>query len=150
MSANKKIAKDFVVKGMVDVFRDMLAAYEKHWIDGVNQGEGMLLGDLRGELLVTIDHMKHLAGAEVESRQGIGKKSLHDLTRAGQQCSNPDCAKRHDLSSCEERNMALNLCSGCNINQYCSIGCQHQHWPAHKVNCKKTGGCKMKGQERGI
>ena len=32
----------------------------------------------------------------------------------------------------------LKTCKGCHVAQYCSAGCQRAHWPAHKVQCKRT------------
>mmetsp|Transcript_33696 Transcript_33696/g.60668 ORF Transcript_33696/g.60668 Transcript_33696/m.60668 type:complete len:126 (-) Transcript_33696:2537-2914(-) len=121
----------------------MLAAYENHWIDGVNQGEGFLLGSLRGDLFTVIDNVRQVCGEVINSRKGISKKDLRDLTRAGQRCSNPDWPEKHELSP-DERNTALHVCSRCNINGYCSIQYQHQYWPEHKVDCRKRGGCELK------
>jgi hypothetical protein len=29
------------------------------------------------------------------------------------------------------------LCSGCDVQRYCSTGCQHSDWPAHKARCRE-------------
>lgn len=36
-----------------------------------------------------------------------------------------------------ENNQRLKRCTGCLFMHYCSADCQRQHWPSHKVECKK-------------
>jgi hypothetical protein len=34
---------------------------------------------------------------------------------------------------------AINICSGCKTQKYCSLQCQKNAWPKHKLNCCKKG-----------
>jgi len=50
---------------------------------------------------------------------------------------------------CEERKerRELMVCSLCRKPQYCSVKCQHEHWPKHKVYCetlRSSSNCKSK------
>lgn len=55
-------------------------------------------------------------------------KKVKDITRIGI-CSNERCGNRIERSS------MLN-CSRCRKANYCSPGCQKEHWEKHKVFCK--------------
>ena len=54
---------------------------------------------------------------------------------------------------CEERKerRALMVCSLCRKPQYCSVKCQHEHWPKHKVYCETLRtNSKSKSSEGGV
>jgi len=104
-------------------------------LDYANPGEGVLIGDLRGHLMESINHIRHLCGENV-TRFYIPSEDLRCSTRAGQRCSNPDCPIVHQLSY-SQKTPSLPECARCHINAYCSDECQQQHWPEHKVHCKK-------------
>lgn len=48
---------------------------------------------------------------------------------------------------CEERKerCELMVCSLCMKPQYCSVKCQHEHWPKHKVYCETLRSSKSRG-----
>jgi len=52
---------------------------------------------------------------------------------------------------CEERKerRELMVCSLCRKPQYCSVKCQHEHWPKHKVYCEtlRSSASKSKSEE---
>jgi len=45
---------------------------------------------------------------------------------------------------CEKtfRRSTLKVCERCRISQYCSEGCQRQHWPLHKGDCGSWSKCR--------
>jgi len=54
---------------------------------------------------------------------------------------------------CEERKerRELMVCSLCRKPQYCSVKCQHEHWPKHKVYCETLRtNSKSKSSEGGV
>lgn len=64
-----------------------------------------------------------------------------NLTTMARVCQNPKCSRRR----CElPRGANLRKCARCVANnrtdpgRYCSIECQHAHWPVHKVQCRPT------------
>jgi len=40
-------------------------------------------------------------------------------------------------SNCKKQGEKLKCCSQCNMTYYCDAECQKQHWPIHKITCKK-------------
>ena len=54
---------------------------------------------------------------------------------------------------CEERKerRELMVCSLCRKPQYCSVKCQHEHWPKHKVYCEtlRSSNSKSKSKSEG-
>ena len=50
---------------------------------------------------------------------------------------------------CESRKKRheLMVCSLCRKPQYCSMKCQHAHWPKHKVYCASLRSCGSKKEE---
>jgi len=56
---------------------------------------------------------------------------------------------------CEERKerRELMVCSLCRKPQYCSVKCQHEHWPKHKVYCetlRSSSKSKTSEEKRGV
>ena len=145
LCADSKAAHSLKDKGMPSVFQRMLNAYKDHWTD-VNIGEGVLIGSLRCLLAGGMEHVRYLDGADANNLLALSREDYRNVTRAGQRCSNPDCPIVHDLSE-SQNTISLPKCAGCHINTYCSDECQQQHWPEHKVHCKKEA--KRKGSFAG-
>lgn len=40
--------------------------------------------------------------------------------------------------SCHNRDEGKQICSRCNRVSYCDAQCQKEHWPVHKISCKKN------------
>jgi len=53
---------------------------------------------------------------------------------------------------CEERKerRELMVCSLCRKPQYCSVKCQHEHWPKHKVYCETLRSSKAKSKSEEV
>ena len=49
--------------------------------------------------------------------------------------------------NCSQTEKKLKLCTGCKSVFFCSVACQKQSWPTHKIECKKL--CQKKGKASG-
>ena len=87
-----------------------------------------------GNLRAIAEDLIRTSVSAVERRKGLfGTEEGGGLKR--RVVSPPQCA------NCSEDNSNLKLCSGCHQARYCSRECQVQHWPVHKLVCRKCSAC---------
>lgn len=87
-------------------------------------------------ILNELDELKKLLqqsaglGANEAGKKAPGKKASNLIRDGGDTCSN--CGRTADIT------VILKKCSACGGPRYCDKVCQKNHWPLHKVQCKKS------------
>lgn len=128
---------------MAASIQTMMEAYQKHWEDGINEGEELSEGCIRDCLMISAEQLKSALG---ESSwlypDAIGSKKVRrKIAGSGLRCSDPSCPAKPDgvlsPSTVAVRPELLQKCSRCRLGACCSRSCQLEHWPSHKKHCKK-------------
>jgi len=123
---NRKVSKTFKDIGLMDSIEAMHMSYKQYWNDS-NMGQGIIIDGIQNGFLEILHHGNTVT---------LSRKASRDIRRTGRLCSNPACPNDDHILSIDETK-SLSHCSRCRISAYCSHECQKQHWPQHKVHCKK-------------